>query len=43
MAANARASCKETKCKKKLQKEELRIGKVSPSPFKDGEMMINWV
>lgn len=36
-----RASCKDTKCKQKIGKDVLRIGKEAPSPFGDGTIL-NW-
>jgi len=40
-AKTGRSSCKNTKCKGKIETGELRIGKVAPSPFGDGEVT-NW-
>jgi predicted DNA-binding WGR domain protein len=36
-----RAACKDTKCKQKIGKGVLRIGKEAPSPFGDGTVL-NW-
>lgn len=39
-ASTGRASCKE--CKETIAKGELRIGKVTPSPFDDDGTMTVW-
>lgn len=39
-ARSNRASCKDTRCKGTISKDELRIGKVSPSPFDPDSTMV---
>jgi hypothetical protein len=45
-ASSGRAKCKDTKClkgNKSIAKDELRIGKESPSPFGDGgDVLMTW-
>lgn len=41
-AKSGQASCKYPKCKAKIEKESVRLGKVSPSPFSEGAEMVNW-
>jgi hypothetical protein len=37
-AKTGRASCKNKPCKKKtIEKDSVRVGKVSPNPFSDGD------
>jgi len=40
LASNGRAKCK--KSKEKIAKGELRVGRVAPNPFKEGETMTSW-
>lgn len=41
-AKSGQAGCKMTKCKEKIAKGVLRIGKVSSNPFSEGAEMTNW-
>jgi len=42
LAKSGRAQCKDTKCKKTIEKGELRIGTVVPNPFGDGGEMTKY-
>jgi len=41
-ATTARAQCKDTKCKKQIEKDNLRIGKIHKNPFHEETMTTSW-
>jgi hypothetical protein len=40
---SGRAGCKFSKCKKNIDKDTVRVGKISSSPFSEGADMTQWL
>eukprot|EP00457_Paulinella_chromatophora_P005448 gb/GEZN01005465.1/.p1 GENE.gb/GEZN01005465.1/~~gb/GEZN01005465.1/.p1 ORF type:complete len:492 (+),score=80.53 gb/GEZN01005465.1/:26-1501(+) len=41
-AKTSKSKCKDAKCKETIEKDQLRIGKISPNPFSEDDTMTSW-